>query len=134
MKVYSYNQTVMDTFNHPEFLEGYTPEHHVHLGEADGRTFYSYDPEFVKLAENDEEKYAVKEYDSSKKADKAELAAVANKLHFLRQVIIGKKAALFDAVDMFDVLSGIAEQDKYILNKIKSVKQDVEDTLSSYGF
>ena len=75
MKVYSYKQTVMDTYNHPEFLEGYTPEHHVHLGAFDGRSFYSYDPEFVKLAENDQEKYDVKEYDSKKKADREYIAS-----------------------------------------------------------
>jgi hypothetical protein len=134
MKVYSYKQAVMDTYNHPEFLEGFTPEHHVHLGDADGRSYYSFDSDFVKLAENDEEKYDVKVYDSKKKADKEHLASVVNSLHFLRQVIIVKKAALFDTIDMFDVLSGIAEQDKYVLDKIKTVKKDVEDTLANYGF
>ena len=133
MKVYSYKQEVMDTFNHPEFLEGYTPEHHVHLGDADGRSYYSYDPEFVKLADNDE-KYDVKVHDSKKKADKEQLAAVVNSLHFLRQLIITKKAALFESNDMFDVLAGIANQDKYTLDKIKSIQKDVEDTLTNYGF
>jgi len=134
MKVYSYKQAVMDTYNHPELLEGSTPEHHVHLGDADGRSYFSYDPEFVKLAENDAEKYDVKEYDVKKKADREHLAEVKNKLHFLRQVLITKKAAIYNELDPFDVVAGLAEQDKYVLDKIKAVKKDVDDTLTNYGF
>lgn len=134
MKVYSYKQAVMDTYNHPELLEGYTPEHHVHLGDANGRSYFSYNPEFVKLLENDAEKYDVKVYDNKKKADREELASVINSLHFLRQLLIVKKAALFETIDMFDVISGIASQDKYVLEKIKAIQKDVDETLSNYGF
>lgn len=134
MKVYSYKQAVMDTFNHPELLEGYQPDHHVHLGDYDGRSYFAHDPEFVKLAENDAELFDVKVYDNKKKADREELSKVVNNLHFLRQLLIAKKAALFETIDMFDVISGIASQDKYVLDKIKTVQKDVDDTLSNYGF
>lgn len=134
MKVYSYKQAAMDTYNHPEFLEGYQPEHHVHLGDTDNRSYYSYNSEFVKLNENDTEKYDLTEYDPKKKADKEHLESVINKLHFLRQVLITKKAALFETIDMFDVISGLANQDKYILDAIKTVKKDVDQVLQNYGF
>lgn len=133
MKVYSYKQEAMDTYNHPELLEGYQPEHHVHLGDSAGREYFSFDPDFVKLAENDE-KYDVKIYDIKKKADKEHLNSVYNNLHFLRQQIVAKKAQLFETVDMFDVISGLATQDKYVLDKIKSVQKSVDEVLEKYGF
>ncbi len=123
----------MDVYQEPNRLEGFQPEHHTHLGDYDGYSYYSYDSEFVTLNENDE-KYEQKEYDPTNTADKAELDSVKNHLHFLRQEIITKKAQLFETIDMFDVIAGIVDQDKYILDKVKEVKNDVDAIYSNYGF
>jgi len=133
MKVYRIKQEVMDVYQEPNRLDGFQPEHHTHLGDYNGYSYYSYDTEFVTLNENDE-KYEQKEYDSTNTEDKAELNAVKDHLHFLRQQVISKKASLFETVDIFDVLSGIAEQDKYILDKVKEVKSQVDAVYSNYGF
>ncbi len=123
----------MDVYQEPNRLEGFQPEHHTHLGDYDGYSYYSYDSEFVTLNENDE-KYEQKEYDTTNTEDKAELNSVKNHLHFLRQEIITKKAQLFETIDMFDVIAGIVDQDKYILDKVKEVKNDVDAIYSNYGF
>ena len=123
----------MDVYLEPNRLDGFQPEHHTHLGDYNGYSYYSYDTEFVTLNENDE-KYEQKEYDPTNAEDKAELNAVRDYLHFLRQQVISKKAILFETIDMFDVLSGIAEQDKYILDKVKEVKSQVDAVYSNYGF
>lgn len=123
----------MDVYLEPNRLEGFQPEHHAHLGDYNGYSYYSYDENFVTLNENDE-KYEQKEYDPTNSEDKAELNAVKDYLHFLRQQIISKKASLFETIDIFDVLSGIAEQDKYILDKVKEVKSQVDAVYSNYGF
>jgi hypothetical protein len=133
MKVYSIKQEVMDIYVEPIRGEGFQPEHLVHLGDADGRTYHSYDPAHVTLSENDE-KYDQKVYDSKNAEDKAHLTSVINKLHFLRQVLLSKKAVLFETVDMFDVIAGIVEQDKYILDTVAAVKADVDQILENYGF
>lgn len=133
MKVYRIKQEVMDVYQEPNRLEGFQPEHHTHLGDYDGYSYYSYDSEFVTLNENDE-KYEQKEYDTTNTEDKAELNSVKNHLHFLRQEIITKKAQLFETIDMFDVIAGIVDQDKYILDKVKEVKNDVDAIYSNYGF
>ena len=133
MKVYRIKQEVMDVYLEPNRLDGFQPEHHTHLGDYNGYSYYSYDTEFVTLNENDE-KYEQKEYDPTNAEDKAELNAVRDYLHFLRQQVISKKAILFETIDMFDVLSGIAEQDKYILDKVKEVKSQVDAVYSNYGF
>ena len=123
----------MDVYQEPNRLEDFQPEHHTHLGDYDGYSYYSYDSEFVTLNENDE-KYEQKEYDPTNTADKAELDSVKNHLHFLRQQIITKKAQLFETIDMFDVIAGIVEQDKYILDKVNEVKSQVDAIYSNYGF
>ncbi len=133
MKVYRIKQEVMDVYQEPNRLDGFQPEHHTHLGDYDGYSYYSYDSSFVTLNENDE-KYEQKEYDPTNTEDKAELNSVKNHLHFLRQEIITKKAQLFETIDMFDVIAGIVEQDKYILDKVKEVKNDVDAIYSNYGF
>lgn len=123
----------MDVYQEPNRLEDFQPEHHTHLGDYDGYSYYSYDSEFVTLNENDE-KYEQKEYDPTNTEDKAELDSVKNHLHFLRQQIITKKAQLFETIDMFDVIAGIVEQDKYILDKVNEVKSEVDAIYSNYGF
>jgi hypothetical protein len=133
MKVYRIKQETMDVYQEPNRLEDFQPEHHTHLGDYDGYSYYSYDSEFVTLNENDE-KYEQKEYDPTNTADKAELDSVKNHLHFLRQQIITKKAQLFETIDMFDVIAGIVEQDKYILDKVNEVKSQVDAIYSNYGF
>ncbi len=133
MKVYRIKQEVMDVYQEPNRLDGFQPEHHTHLGDYDGYSYYSYDSSFVTLNENDE-KYEQKEYDPTNTEDKAELNSVKNHLHFLRQEIITKKAQLFETIDMFDVIAGIVEQDKYILDKVNEVKSQVDAIYSNYGF
>ena len=123
----------MDVYQEPIKLEGYQPEHHVHLGEYDGYTYFSYDSEFVTLCDNDE-KYEQKEYDPKVSSDKAELNSVKNHLHYLRQQIITAKAQLFETIDVFDVITGIVEQDKYILDKVKEIKSNVDTIYTNYGF
>lgn len=123
----------MDVYLEPNRLEGFQSDHHQHLGEHNGYSYFSYNTEFVTLNENDE-KYEQKEYDPTNSEDKAELTSVRDHLHYLRQQIIAKKANLFETIDMFDVLSGIVEQDKYILDKVKEVKSQVDALYSNYGF
>jgi hypothetical protein len=133
MKVYSIKQEVMDIYVEPVRGEGFQPEHLVQLGDADGRTYWSYDPAHVTLSENDE-KYDQKIYDPTDTEDKAHLASVINKLHFLRQILIAKKASLFENLDMFDVFAGIVEQDINITNAVIAVKTEVDQILENYGF
>ena len=133
MKVYRIKQEVMDVYQEPNRLEGYQSEHHVHLGDYNGYTYFSYDTEYVTLNENDE-KYEQKEYDPNVAEDKAELDSVKNHLHYLIQQIISAKAQLFETIDVFDVITGIVEQDKYILDKVKEIKSSVDSIYTNYGF
>lgn len=133
MKVYRIKQEVMDVYQEPNRLDGFQPEHHTHLGDYDGYSYYSYNTEFVTLNENDE-KYEQKEYDPTNTEDKTELNSVKDHLHFLRQQIITKKSQLFETIDIFDVIAGIVEQDKYILDKVSEVKSQVDAIYSNYGF
>ena len=123
----------MDVYQEPNRLDDFQPEHFVHLGEYQGYTYFSYDPEFVTLNENDK-KYEQKEFDPASSKDKAELDLVKNHLHFLRQQIITKKSKLFETIDMFDVIAGIVERDKYILDKVKEIKTQVDEIYGNYGF
>lgn len=123
----------MDVYQEPNRLDGFQPEHHTHLGDYDGYSYYSYNTEFVTLNENDE-KYEQKEYDPTNTEDKTELNSVKDHLHFLRQQIITKKSQLFETIDIFDVIAGIVEQDKYILDKVSEVKSQVDAIYSNYGF
>lgn len=123
----------MDVYQEPNRLDDFQPEHFVHLGDYDGYTYFSYNPESVTLNENDE-KYEQKEFDTTDSEDKAELERVKNHLHFLRQQIITKKSQLFETIDIFDVIVGVVEQDKYILDTVKEVKNQVDEIYSNYGF
>ena len=132
MKVYSYKAGPIEGFSLPEFLEGYQPEMHVHLGTWEGREYFSYDPEFVKVQDAESAEY--KFFDTKKKDDKEFLNSIVNNLHFMRQQIVTKKAELFQDIDMFDVISGLASQDKYVLEKIKTAQKSVDEILKNYGF
>lgn len=133
MKIYSYKQEAMDLWNQEDRLEAFQPEDYVHLGDFEGRQYFSFNPETVTLAENDE-KYDVKVYDTKKKADKEELDFIKTRLTFLKQEVISKKSELFTDLDLFDVLLGIASQDKYIIEKITSLQSDVDSVYKKYGF
>lgn len=123
----------MDVYQEPIRLEGYQSEHHVHLGDYDGYTYFSYNDDYVTLNENDE-KYQQKQYNPAAPEDKAELETVKNHLHYLRQQIITAKANLFETIDVFDVVAGIVTQDKYILDKVKEIKNNVDSIYINYGF
>lgn len=133
MKVYKIKQEITDVYREPNRLEGFQAGYHVHLGDYNGYSYFSFHPDFVSLNDNDE-KYEQKEYDPTNTADKAELDSVKDHLHYLRQQIISKKAELFETIDIFDVLAGMVEQDKYILDKVKAVKAQVDLIYTNHGF
>ncbi|NDG28486.1 hypothetical protein EB118_00080 [bacterium] len=133
MRVYSIKQVAMENYNHPVRSEDYQPEDHVSLGEYEGHSYFAFNPANVTLQENEAE-FEQRVYDSNNAEDKAHLDSIKNKLHFLRQEILSIKSKLFTNLDMFDVIVGIKDQDKYILDIVAEIKSELDAKLSSYGF
>lgn len=132
MKIYSYKQLAMDTWNHEERSEEYQPGDHLHLGTVDGREFFSYNPETVTLAENDE-KFEVTVYSSNKK-DVAFLTSIRDQLTVIRQEVHLAKQKIYDNNDLFDILVGLSANDANIVKMLADVKKDIDATYAKYGF
>jgi hypothetical protein len=134
MKVLSYLKGPTDSWIPQEHAEGFvSTSHWRHLGDFEDREYFSFDPEFVTVAEQDE-KFAVKVYDPTNKEDKAHLDSLHSKLSFLRQDLVDIKAQLFTETDLFDLIVGLASQDKYIIKKINELKTVYSEHLTSLGF
>jgi len=52
----------------------------------------------------------------------------------LRQDLVDIKAQLFTETDLFDLIVGLASQDKYIIKKINELKTVYSEHLTSLGF
>lgn len=134
MKVLSYLKGPTDAWIPQEHAEGFVAASHwKHLGDCEDREYFSFDPEFVTVAEQDE-KFGVKVYDPKNKEDKAHLDSLHSKLSFLRQDLVDIKAQLFTETDLFDLIVGLASQDKYIIKKINELKTVYSEHLTSLGF
>lgn len=132
MKVFSYIKNTSVDYVNEERLEGFdASKHWKHLGDFDNREYFSFDPDFVKLQEQDEA-FDVKVYDS--KEDEEFLNSLQNKLPYLQQELQDIKAKLFQSLDIFDILTGIAGKDKYIIGKLEELKKEHDTYLKSLGF
>lgn len=132
MKVFSYLRNPGLDYQNEERLEGFeTDKHWKHLGDYDNREFFSFDPEFVVLQDQDEA-FDVKVYDSKDDAD--ELFSLRTKLPYLRQDLQDIKAKMFAEIDLFDVLMGLASKDKYIIDKLSKLQKEHEEYLKNLGF
>lgn len=132
MKVFSYLKNPTLDYVNEERLEGFEiNKHWKHLGDWNSREYFSFDPEFVKLADQDEA-FDVKIYDSKKDAE--ELAAVRNKLAYLQQDLQDIKSKVFAEFDMIDVLMGLASKDKYVIDKLTALHTEHEEHLKNLGF
>lgn len=132
MKVFSYIKNTSVDYVNEERLEGFdASKHWKHLGDFDNREYFSFDPDFVKLQEQDEA-FDVKVYDS--KEDEEFLNSLQNKLPYLQQELQDIKAKLFQSLDIFDILTGIAGKDKYIIGKLDELKKEHDTYLKSLGF
>lgn len=132
MKVFSYVKNPTLDYVNEERLEGFDASlHWKHLGEVDGREYFSFDPEFVKLQDQAEE-FDVKVYDADKDAD--ELASVRTKLAYLQQELQDIKAKMFRELDIFDILTAIVSKDKYVTKKLEDLKKEHDDYLKGLGF
>lgn len=132
MKVFSYVKNPTLEYKHEERLEGFDASlHWKHLGDWDGRMYFSFDPEFVKLQDQAEE-FDLKVYDAEKDAD--ELTAIKPKLAYLQQELQDIKAKMFRELDIFDILTGIVSKDKYIIEKLEELKKEHNDFLKGRGF
>lgn len=132
MKIFSYLKNPGLDYKNEERLEGFdVNKHWKHLGDWNSREYFSFDPEFVKLQDQDEA-FDVKVYDS--KADAEELSTVRNKLAYLQQDLQDIKSQLFSEFDMIDVLMGLASKDKYVIDKLVTLQKTHEEHLKSLGF
>lgn len=135
MKVFSQKMLEMDVYVQPERLEEFdASKDYIHLGNYEGRDYYSINPETVVLQEQTDDKYDIKEYDPSKKDDKAVLDSLKNKLQHTRELIIYTKQSVFADMDMFDMFYGLANNDKYVKQKINEVFAKIEADLANLGF
>jgi hypothetical protein len=133
MKVYSYLKAPMTDWVQEQHNEGFEPKHLKHLGDVEDRVYFSYDPEFVTVPEQDE-KYEVKFYDISDSEDKAHLDSIKDKLTLVRQDSLDLKSKLFAKMDLFDLLTGLATSDKYVIEQLAELKKEHEDYLKALGF
>lgn len=132
MKVFSYAKNPSLEYVNEERLEGFDANlHWKHLGDVDNRSYFSFDPEFVKLQDQAEE-FDVKVYDAEKDAD--ELHAVKSRLPFLQQELQDIKAKMFRELDIFDILTAIVSKDKYVVKKLEDLKKEHDDFLKNLGF
>lgn len=132
MKVFSYEKNANLEYINEERLEGFLPGvHWKHLGDWDNRSYFSFDPEFVKLQEQDEA-FDVKVYDAEKDAE--ELQAIRPKLAYLQQELQDIKAKMFRELDIFDILTAIVSKDKYVVKKLEELKKEHDDFLKNLGF
>lgn len=132
MKVFSYVRNANIDYVNEERLEGFDAAlHWKHLGDWDGREYFSFDPEFVKLQDQAEE-FAVKVYDPKK--DEEELTAVKSRLPYLQQELQDIKAKMFRELDLFDILTAIASKDKYVITKLEELKKEHDEYLKGLGF
>lgn len=132
-KVFSYLKGNMTNWVAETHSEEFTVDDYIHLGEDDSRDYYSFNPATVTLAEQDE-KFDVKVYDASNKDDQAELLAAQPKLAFLRQQSLDIKGKLFAEYDIFEVLTGLANQDKYVIKHLADLKEKHAAYLKNLGF
>ena len=100
MKIFSYKKTVMDTWNAETRLEAFQPDDYKQLGEIDSYYYFSYNPETVILAENDEVKYEIKMYDITNKTDADFLDSIKNQLTYVKEEVLTAKSKLFESHDM----------------------------------
>jgi hypothetical protein len=134
MKVFSQKMVEMDVYVQAERLEAFdAAKDYIHLGSYDGRDYFSYNPETVVLQKQDE-KYDVKEYSPTKKDDKATLADLRTKLDYTRNLTANLKAELFSSMDLFDVLSGLSTNDKYVKDAISEIIEKIDAEFKNLGF
>lgn len=132
MKVFSYLKNPQLDYVNEERLEGFeTSIHWKHLGDWNNREYFSFDPAFVKLQEQDEA-FDVKVYDSEKDAEV--LTGLRNKLPYLKQELQDIKTKMFAELDLFDLLIGIASKDKYVIEQLATLQKEHEDYLKNLGF
>lgn len=130
MKILSHIKGNLEGYNEPEFLDGFVPKvSYKFLGDFDDKEFYSFDPELVKLAENDE-RFQVKVYD--KEEDAEYLASIKNKLWVIAEETNEIKSKL--TMDIFTVLTNLAVGDKYTIELLTALKKEHDDYLSNLGF
>jgi hypothetical protein len=135
MKVYSYRMLEQDTFNHPERGEDFdAAKDLIHLGQLDGREWYSYNPATVTLVKQNDEKYEFREYDPKVEDDKKILDSVVKKLTYTSALIVSTKQSIFEGGDLFDVLHGLSTGDKYTKDTIKAAFDKIEQDLENLGF
>lgn len=134
MKIFSYKKTVMDTWNAETRLEAFQPDDYKQLGEIDSYYYFSYNPETVILAENDEVKYEIKMYDITNKTDADFLETIKNQLTYVKEEVLTAKSKLFESHDIFDLISGVASKDSNILEFIASIDAEVKNVYIKYGF
>lgn len=132
MKVFSYVKNPALDYVNEERLEGFDAAlHWKHLGTWNDREYFSFNPEFVKLQEQDEA-FDLKVYDAE--TDAEELAAVRTKLPYLQQELQDIKAKMFRELDIFDILTAIVSKDKYVIKTLEDLKQEHDEYLKSLGF
>lgn len=130
MKIFSYVKNPALDYVNEERLEGFDASlHWKHLGDWDNRSYFSFDPEFVKLQDQDEA-FEVKVYESGDE----ELEVVKRKLPFLQQELQDIKAKMFRELDIFDILTAIVSKDKYVIEKLEELKKEHDDYLTGLGF
>lgn len=132
MKVFSHIEGSLDGYIPEERLDGFVKElHFKYLGNADGLEFHSFDPEFVELSENDE-KFQVRIYNPLVEEDKEILNNVKNKLWVVKQDLNDIKSKL--KIDIFAALTGLATNDKYVIEILTEIKKEHDDYLINLGF
>ena len=132
MKVLSYKREPGLEYANEERLEGFdASKHWKHLGDYNGREYFSFDPEFVKLADQDE---AIEFKVHDGKDDVDFLNSLQNKLPYLQQELQDIKAKMFRELDLFDILTGIAAKDKYVIGKLDELKKEHDEYLKKLGF
>jgi hypothetical protein len=132
MKVFSYAKNPGIDYVNEERLEGFDASlHWKHLGDWNNREYFSFDPKFVKLQDQDEA-FDVVVYDAAK--DEDHLDSIKNKLPYLQQELQDIKSKMFRELDVFDILTGIVSKDKYVIGKLEELKKEHDDYLKSLGF
>jgi len=131
-KIYSHKKGNMEGWIPETRLEGFVDNHSFkQLGDADDKEFFSFDPTVITLSEQDE-RFEVKVYDAANEEDAAYLKSVKDKLWVLRQELNTIRSRV--AVDLFDVLTGLAVGDKYTIDTLTALKKEHDDFVKNLGF
>lgn len=130
-KIYSQlTETIDGDYVHPVIADNTEVDAVIHMGDASGRAWFSFNEENVTVDDSQDAKYGIVIYD----AGDADTAAVRDSLTYVAQQDGHRKNVVTSAHSNFDLFEAILNADTDITDKIASARAAISAEHTELGF